>query len=387
MFWLKSLRMEKVINVLKVWFIPISISLFFTLECINGIYFFLVESSSSLSLSFPIKLLWEIGIILLLLWQVKSIENRYKVFLGFVIVSFVVGFFRFSNDLILMIHGLKHYNKLFIFLIVYIFLDLYRPKLGKGLRLLDYVFVLNSALIIIGLLAGIQFLRSYPYTERFGYSGVFCRYSINDVSLFYLIGNFYMLYRWKQGNVALWLFAFVFIASFLVGTKAIYLQNALLMLYIVFRVKELSKYIIVLGVISFSILLCYYNFSFWEDIIEQRGLLSAITSLRSDLLVSKVPLVIENLSIWSTLYGLNNPFQYFVEMDLVDLVFAFGIVGSGLLGYFYGNILFRFKKEDHFAWMFIIVYILLACISGRYTYSGVNALYFPLFLYYLKKNE
>jgi TRAP-type uncharacterized transport system fused permease subunit len=141
------------------------------------------------------------------------------------------------------------------------------------------------------------------------------------------------------------------------------------------------------GMILSVIMLYYYNFSFWKDLLEEKGWLSVLTSKRNELFVQNIPIAIKELSLWHLLFGYPNPFQYFVEMDIVDLILTLGIVGAVFMGFFYKKLLFRFDLDNSFAWFFVIVFIIMITITSRYTYSGTNAITFPLFLYYLRNKN
>ncbi|MBS2210216.1 hypothetical protein KEM09_02320 [Carboxylicivirga mesophila] len=257
----------------------------------------------------------------------------------------------------------------------------------KVFPILDWIFIGNSGLIFIGMLFDIEFFRSYPFSERFGFSGIYARMSINDVSLFYLIANFYIFYRWYNKEVNIYKFIIVFGASFFVGTKAIYLQNFLLVSYIVVSVIELRKYVLLIVSALTVVLLSVYNFTFWESLYQKKGVLSVITSLRSDLFRERIPDAVEQMSISSVLFGYRNPFPFFVEMDIIDLFLTIGLIGGGVYIYLYYKILYNYKSSNSYAWLFVICYFMLVALSGRYLYSGVNAIYLSILAMYLRNKQ
>lgn len=363
-------------------FVGFTIVIFFLLEIINGVYFF-NNPDQILSLSFYPKIIWQFFLLIFIGVSYRKLNKRELCFFLFSLIVVVLSLIRFQSSLV----GIKHFDKLLLFFFSYIFLRLYNARLSTGLRLFDIVLISNSLLIFIGFLFGIEFFKSYPFSSRFGYSGVFCRYSINDVSFFYLIAIFYSFYRWKRGEIKLWIFIIIYFSSFLVGTKAIYLQNFILLGY-VFVAERRSRFMILsITVSAIILLLITYNFSFWNDLLKEKGILAVLTSTRSELLLEKYPLMIQELSAFNILLGFKNPFPYFVEMDVIDLFLTIGILGGSMIFYFYRSILFQFERNNYFAWTFIGTFILMVCISGRYSYSGMNAFYFPFFLYYLQKEQ
>ncbi|MBR8537376.1 hypothetical protein KDU71_17545 [Carboxylicivirga sediminis] len=383
MFLKQSLKEPEIANTR---FVIASLILFFLLDSVNGVLFF-YDFKWFVSPSTIPKLIWQAILMVLIINKWERLLKQEKLFLLFsfiVIITKAVIYWKSGTNII---WGIKHINKLFLFFYVMIFLNHYKFSQKKAASVLDWIFVFNSALIIVGFLFQIEFFRSYPYSERFGYSGIFPRMSINDVSLFYLIGNFYLFYRWTKKVCPMWMFTIVFFASFLVGTKAIYLQNVLLMAYVVLVDGVLRKYVVVVGLFSMVVLFSFYNYSFWEKILDDKGVFYALTSVRSELLQNRLPLALENGNILDLLIGFDNPFQFFVEMDLIDLFFTLGIGGTVGLAFFYNKILFNFNRNHSYAIFFVVVFFVMITIAGRYTYSGVNAFYLPLFLFMLNDEK
>ena len=367
-------------------YISFSLILFVILELTNGIWFFFGYEWILSPSSIP-KLLWQIVLFCLVSKKIYSLSKNEKLLLLFSLLIIIYGIYKYYNNVSDYIWAVKHLDKLFIVFFVYILLRNYDINLKKVLPILDWIFIGNSLLIIVGLLFNIEFFKSYPFSERFGFSGIYSKMSINDVSLFYLLGNFYMFYQWRNNENSIYKFVIVFGASFLVGTKAIYLQNLFLISYIVLFEKELRMQILTMTVVFTLLLISIYNFSFWQGLYLEKGLLSVITSLRSDLFSERIPNALEQLSVSSLLLGYRDPFPFFVEMDIVDLFLTLGVIGGLLYSYFYLKIIFNFSSKNYYAWAFVICYFILVSISGRYLYSGVNAIYFPLFIYYLKQEE
>ena len=342
-------------------FVGFTIVIFFLLEIINGVYF-LNNPDQILSLSFYLKIIWQFILLLFIGVSYRKLNKGELWFFLFSLIIGIIALIRFQSSIV----EIKHFDKLLLFFFSYVFLRLYNPKLSTALKLFDIVLISNSLFIFAGLVLGIEFFKSYPFTSRFGYSGVFCRYSINDVSFFYLIAIFYSFYRWKIGEIKLWNFIIIFFSSFLVGTKAIYLQNFIFLGY-VFVAERRSRFVILsITVSAIIVLLLTYNFSFWTVLLKEKGILAVLTSTRSELLLEKYPLMIQNLSVWNALLGFRNPFPYFVEMDIIDLFLTIGIIGVSAFFYFYSSILFHFKKDNFFVFPFICTFIVIVCITEKY---------------------
>lgn len=364
--------------------IVFSLVVFFLLEAINKTFFFL-NKGALFSISFYVKIFLQFLFIvpIFLNYAQQAFFNKLLVWFSFCLLF--LGVIKFNNnDFLTLLWGLKHFNKLVLFFFVYCFLDIFKPNLQIVLKWFDWIYVIASIIILIGFSFQIEYFKSYPFTDRFGYSGVFNRNAINDVSFFYLIGCYYAFYRWQNNEISIFVFFTVLFSSFLVGTKAIYLQNILLVIYVV--LMDRRRRLIVLTVVTtlFIFLIVIYNFDFWTELLYEKGLIAVLTSNRSELLIENFPNLAKDFSISSLLFGYPNPFQYFIEMDLFDLFLSLGLLSGGILIALYIKILFNFHRGHLFAWFFTGVFALMASISGRYSYSGLNAIYFPLFLYYLR---
>lgn len=362
----------------------ISIVAFFLLELGNRVYFFLLPEES-LSISFYPKMLLQIFFILPVISRYNVLPIAGKVLIWFSFALVILGLFRFADNMHLFIGGMKHYNKALLSFFVYFYLTISKPLSQRIYKVFDSILIVNAILITIGLLTGFEYLKSYPFSERFGYSGVFSRYAINDLSLFYLIGNFYMYARWKRQEVKTLFFGLVFLSSFLVGTKAIYLQNLILIAYVFFSDKKSRFFVISSALVSIAVLLFVYNFSMWENIFQSKGILAVLSSLRTELLMDRIPRAFLDGTLIDLLVGFRYPFWYYVEMDIIDMILTFGIIGTGIFSFLYVKVLFwPSLNQVGLITVFAFTFILLASISGRYTYSGMNAVYLPLFLYYIR---
>lgn len=359
------------------------IFVFFLLELINRVYFIFFPDSKE-SLSFYPKMFLQLLFVIPVLYNYKSQSKESKYFIITSAVIMLIGVIRFYGDLELYVNGIKHFNKLVLYFFVYLFFFMFNPKSKTIFKVFEWILIVNAVLILIGLLTGFEHLKSYPFTQRFGYSGVFSRHAINDVSLFYLVGVFYMFIRWKRKETTTVLFFLVFISSFFVGTKAIYLQNIILTVFVIFSYKALRNKVLIFFLTASLVLLLVYNFSFWDNLLKTKGIFAVLSSLRTDLLLQKLPLAIAEGTPLNLLFGFSNPFPYFVEMDFFDMIFTIGIIGTGLIFYFYFRVLFALKTNDKaFHYLFMATFFLMVLVSGRYTYSGMNVIYLPLFLYYL----
>ncbi len=343
--------------------------------------------SRTISISVYPKMMWQFIFVLPLILRYNKLQKIDKWFLLYAFGLLILGVVNFSSDRTLFFSGLKHYNKLILPFFVYLFIARFNINIQKGLKALDIIFLINAIVIFVGFVFEIEYLKSYPFTTRFGYSGIFSRYAINDVSLFYLIGNFYFFARWYNGETTLLLFLVVVMSSFLVGTKAIYLQNIFLLSYIILKEPRYRIVAIITIILASLLIFTFYNFDFWEQLYRHKGVLAVLTSLRTELIMERIPLAWCQITLKNFVIGFNQPFKYFVEMDLIDLILTLGVVGATILIKFYFKILFNFKKENHYARYFVAVFFIMILISGRYTYSGLNAVYFPLFVYYLKNGK
>ncbi len=254
--------------------------------------------------------------------------------------------------------------------------DFSRPKI-KLLRVFEYLLVVNSIFIFIGFLFDISFLQSY-LGSRFGYNGLLITAAIG--TYFHIIGLCYFLIRYEKNMLKKWKFWLLVIAGLLVGTKSIILALAAIGIFYIFTYLKSKKVKIslfafaVLGTAGFGYYLFFLNPLFLE-IKESQGFLTSFLSLR-DLLFTEatLPYIQEHWKIINYLFGGVSDFELRPQMELIDLLFFWGIFGSLIYIYFFIKSFFSFKPDKTFIFSVILLFS-IALLAGNFFYNASLPIY------------
>lgn len=239
-------------------------------------------------------------------------------------------------------------------------------------NMFEWVMVLNSLIILIGLIANIYFFKSY-LGDRFGYSGIFQTPGVTSYS--YLITLFYFVISYKKDVIKNWKFLIIYITCFLVGTKALYLGLIVVTFYIIsiqeFKFKKYYNFLSII-IISIAVYLFFFKYGIFNKISESKGLLSAILSYRDRLLINNtLPYIDENWSWINYLFGGVSDYNLRSQMEIIDVFFFWGLLGGVLylITYLKTYINFKITKE---LWLFFITLGVIVFLAGNFfAYSTI----------------
>lgn len=257
------------------------------------------------------------------------------------------------------------------------------------LRLMFSIFLLQATVVLLGFILKVDWLYSYG-PNRFGFSPLIA--SINETSLFFICGLLYFYWYqfiYKDRSVGGGIFlAFFSLASVLVGTKSIYVFLFMLLGYhFLTHFRNRKQVVVTLGIMaSVMVIFILLVYPFFHSVASKAGILNSISSLRYDLIHERfIPLITENWVFANYLFGGNNTWEHFVEMDLVDLFSLSGLIGICIIIFLYFRSVFRFKSK--FGYFCAISFFLIANMSGHFMWSGVNALYLVMFVLLVQRDE
>jgi len=247
--------------------------------------------------------------------------------------------------------------------------------------LLKYFIVLNSIAIILGMLLDIYVFKTYK-GERFGYNGLILSQGITPyiylfaTVLFYAFRNYFMI-------------VLTVILAIISGVKGAYFAEFLFITLLVlsnnaFNKKQKTIIAITLGSIFVLLIFAVLSLSPFKEVINSKGLLSAIFSLRSDNLMELFnEITTENFNIFVGATGIT-PIR--LELQIIDVLLTFGAIGLIAFCYFYGMVFIKFVKENTSKAVFITA-ILLSLLSGNLFYIPLASLLFILTLFSLNENN
>jgi hypothetical protein len=259
-----------------------------------------------------IKLFFEIFLILVL---IKKGVNRYFIYLLTVLVLcyFIGQFFLRTNSIFdrnLLTEVLKgdiyHLNKyLFIILFVALVNGLNnRVEIAKTvIRVLLAILFINSVFVIVGFIFEINYLKSFPGSSRFGFSGLFSK-SGEGVLLYSLACVFFYLKYFKTKK--LFPVLFCLIIMLLSGKKISLLFTAIFFIVHFCIVSSYKHYFRFIGLF---IMACGFyfkdaimkwllvSFPFWNNLLDQHGFWAVVTSTRNLAIQRTINYINENWSI------------------------------------------------------------------------------------------
>ncbi|HBR53323.1 MAG TPA: hypothetical protein DEA82_03700, partial [Flavobacteriaceae bacterium] len=214
--------------------------------------------------------------------------------------------------------------------------------------------IVNSILIFVGFIFELNLFNTYyGYGKRFGVNGLILRSGAGTyiywIALFYYATECFLLKKNK------WMaFVIVFLASLLLGTKAMFLGIVFIAMYIWILKKGyknkwhwlLITCVAVLSILFFTDILVWAmsKSDALNAVYQERGLFSAMVSLRDQhLLEELLPLVQEKWTWRNYLFGGGYDMHYRSQFGVLDLLYFFGILGTAVYFFIFWKLFVTFK--------------------------------------------
>lgn len=299
------------------------------------------------------------------------------------------------NKVIKNIYYVNRYLYIFIFIA---FLQLYEVSFSRKdnfIKLFKTVLYLNSILIIIGLMFKMELFRSYSFTSRFGYSGIFSKHG--EAAYYYMFFLSILFYEYhltnRPINKLLKIIA-ISLVSILLGKKAIILFLLLLLLTHVALVLRKGKQVAVIiltfitGLFFFieTILEEVFKLSpFWEVIYKNHDLIGALTSTRSKLFVNFINYFVPNWNVLNYLFGIGEYETHKVEFEFVDVFLFFGFTGVFVFVYFFKK--YFYNKTNIISTCLLMSILLTSFFSGALFISVTCMMFFYMVFEWINSRE
>lgn len=350
------------------------------------------------SISIYVRALFEIFFLIISIVFINRKRLNLLILLIFLFIVFIVGqvtYYLNSSFEFNIGENILIFNKyIFIFLVysgIYKIIN-DREKLNKLILILENIFVLNSILIFIGLIFNINLFKSY-YSQyfRYGYDGLIP--AINEASLFYIIAVGYFYYKKYILHEKSYKFYIVFIASLLLGSKAIIIFNVFLLIHHLFsganRKQIINSVLILSGTIFLFFLFITSQlgkkvFGVFFYIVKKQGILTMLLTGRDYSLKIRLAKNIEYWNVINYLFGGQDQTRFLIEMDIVDLFLFFGFWGVVIYFYLLFKSIFNFQHFLKFTYFFIFMYLFIGFLGGHFLASAINSLYLVLFCLFQK---
>ncbi|GAB4514606.1 MAG: hypothetical protein Tsb004_22850 [Allomuricauda sp.] len=289
--------------------------------------------------------------------------------------------------------NIKIYNKYVFFFIIYPVIDYvykYRNNLFKKLvKLFFFIFLLNVGISILGMLLDSELVRSYPFRDRFGYSGLIPKR--NEATLFYMLGVSVAYARLViEGRKEKVLFFYSLFGALILGTKGIYIFLIFLFFFHIRANKKFLKNLLIVGffgiVLGIIVLPQTEMYSYYYSQAQRIGFFTMLLSGRDVIFYNEINNIVQNWNVFNVFVGGQNQNNKAFEMDFLDLFFFFGMIGSFLYIFLMRKHFFPGKQKTPFQNFFMFSYFFLAFFGGHFFASAVNGLYFTIVTIYIYKS-
>lgn len=354
--------------------------LIFVVEIIaktSNIYF----DSKLYRVSGGVKLVFEIILIYSLVTNLK--RQKFLIYPLSFLICYFIGHFSLGKSFLDLFSEWTFGNLYFLnsFLFIFLFianveiLGLRKETFPIVLKIFEKVILVNSALILLGLLFEIELFKTYPLSTRFGYNGVFAKNG--EVSYFYMILISILYYNIiVNQRKSILKFIFIVTTSIVLGKKVMIFYLVLLglfHLFFVYKGKRIIKPVVLVVVMTgvyfkniiINVILNYS--SFWANVHSEFGLLGALTSTRSLLLQNSIEHINNNWGLFNYFFGGINYLQHKVEFDFVDIFLFFGFFGTTIYILFLKN--YFFHKEDKIKNYILTLILICSFFSGGLFFS------------------
>ncbi len=249
------------------------------------------------------------------------------------------------------------------------------------------IIFINSLLVILGALLKIKLFKTYQGPWRFGYDGLIA--AQNEASYFFILALSLLYYRYfylNEKNILFWL---VYIASFLVGTKAVLLYAILLTAFHIVSKVSIKKLLIYVGIGGIVIYVVFYRLinkfimNAWLNFMyfyHKHGFWFAITSGRNIFFKKKLLPLVSEWGVLNWLFGGHDIVKHYIEMGFIDLFLFFGLLGFLLYLYLFLRITDKIRFTLKFKAFFVLALLGVVFISGHFFESAIAGINFIMFI-------
>jgi len=277
-------------------------------------------------------------------------------------------FFRYMFILILypVLHFSFHYSK-------------HQEFLRLFYLVLKTFMIANLIAIFAGMIFNIEVFHTYQY-GRAGYNGFLLSQGLTP----YVYMSATVIFWAKKDN---WMLVVVLLSSILSGVKGAYLGEFMLILILLYFSQNLSKaYKMRLGAICLAGFLVALTVIFmtptFRQVIQEDGIVSALFSYRIDNLIEAIETSPDGS--FNFLIGGVGLETVRLEMQLVDMMLLFGIIGIIIYGYFMVSVFMDVLKNNQ-SKAFFIASLSLSLLSGNLFYIPLAILLFFLTIFCLNQ--
>lgn len=285
----------------------------------------------------------------------------------------------------------KYFFAFIIFYGIYKLRD-YPGKFARTIKVMETLFIINAFATLIGLALGLGVFRTYVLQSyRFGYSGIL--WVQNEATIMCFLGIAYFYYKHFILRQRSKQFLLIVFAALFLGTKAIYLFMALLLVFhFMTNSKASTKFLVLAIAIATYFLIDWFlktdlskeTLAYFKDKFENYGIWYVVFSGRTSYLERINIEIFQNWTFINYFVGGEDPLDFMIEMDFFDLFFFLGLIGFVIYFMLFFSTLFRLNYKKPFNIFFVFSYMLLAFVAGHFFSSVINALYLCVICMYFQ---
>ena len=230
----------------------------------------------------------------------------------------------------------------------------------KLYQLFKYIIVINTVLILIGLVCDIQVFKTYK-ANRFGFNGMLLSQGFTP---FFYLSAIVLFWYMKDKKMLI----VTILISFISGVKGVYLAEFIALTLIVFYDKNLSRAFKIKGILVLffcftTVTLVILNISPFKELIKSDRFLTAIFSYRIE--YSKELISSITKDNFNYLIGATGIEKVRLEMQIIDIFLFFGIIGFLVYTYFiYG--IYKIIKKKYLAVILLLTALITSIFIGNF---------------------
>ncbi|PHS66834.1 MAG: hypothetical protein COB12_05210, partial [Flavobacterium sp.] len=134
-------------------------------------------------------------------------------------------------------------------------------------------------------------------------------------------------------------------------------------------------------IVSLTVYLFLFKFGLFNEIRQNKGLLSAILSYRNELLIlDTIPFIENNWNFLNYIFGGSCEYHTRSEMGFIDIVYFWGFLGGILYVWTFYKTYFTFKINGLIKLLIFSLFIIISLAGNFFFYTTI-----PIYLLILKE--
>lgn len=368
--------LKKLLGKFQFFFVSVILILFYCSEGLNKIIKY--SSIEPINASRAIKFIVLIALVVGLVYKKPRIILHIILLFTFFYLGQYVLVDHFNSSVVTL------FFKYIFALLLYLYFNTYilSEKQKKALyHTFEIVVIANCIFIISGFIFDIDFFQTYK-GNRFGFNGLFVASATG--SYVNIIALIYFVIKDKKAVYKNYKAILLILAMMLIGTKSVYISLFLIALFYVWYYFDSSlKKIILISLFGLLFVLSYlffYSFGVFNEIRQERGVISSVLSFRNELLLKRtLPFINEQWQFVNYLFGGLSNLSTRAQLGFIDAYYFFGLIGGTYFFLLYYKSYFTFYTKKKDVYLFIIL-IIIIFLSGNF-FANTSL---PLYLLIIK---